>query len=56
MVALGTAKVGGVYIYTPHLLSGEPDIPIAPAYSAPAITSSGLEARVADLEAELEIL
>jgi uncharacterized protein YceH (UPF0502 family) len=39
-----------------HLLSGEPDIPAAPAYSAPAAPSSGLEARVAELEAELEIL
>lgn len=39
-----------------HLLSGEPDIPAAPAYSAPATPSSGLEARVAELEAELEVL
>ena len=39
-----------------HLLSGEPDIPIAPAYSAPATPSSGLEARVTELEVELEIL
>ncbi len=39
-----------------HLLSGEPDIPAAPAYSAPAAPSSGLEARVAELEAELEVL
>ena len=39
-----------------HLLSGEPDIPAAPAYSAAAVPSSGLEARVADLEAELEVL
>ena len=39
-----------------HLLSGEPDIPAAPAYSAPATFSSGLEARVAELEAELEVL
>lgn len=39
-----------------HLLSGEPDVPTAPAQSAPAIPSSGLEARVADLEAELEVL
>ena len=39
-----------------HLLSGEPDIPAAPAYSAPTTSSSGLEARVAELEAELEIL
>ena len=39
-----------------HLLSGEPDIPAAPAYSAPATSSSRLEARVAELEAELEIL
>ena len=39
-----------------HLLSGEPDIPVAPAYSAPASPSSGLEARVAELEAELEVL
>ena len=39
-----------------HLLSGEPDIPAAPAYSAPATSSSGLEVRVAELEAELEVL
>ena len=39
-----------------HLLSGEPDIPAAPAYSAPVASSSGLEARVAELEAELEVL
>ena len=39
-----------------HLLSGEPDIPVAPAYSAPVTSSSGLEARVAELEAELEVL
>lgn len=39
-----------------HLLSGEPDIPAAPAYSAPAAPSSGLEARVAELEVELEVL
>jgi len=39
-----------------HLLSGEPDIPAAPAYSAPVTSSSVLEARVAELEAELEIL
>ncbi len=39
-----------------HLLSGEPDIPAAPTYSAPATSSSGLEARVAELEAELEVL
>jgi uncharacterized protein YceH (UPF0502 family) len=39
-----------------HLLSGEPDIPAAPAYSAPATSSSGLEARVAELEVELEVL
>lgn len=39
-----------------HLLSGEPDIPVAPAYSAPATPSSELEARVTELEVELEIL
>ena len=39
-----------------HLLSGEPDIPAAPEYSAPATPSSELEARVAELEAELEVL
>lgn len=39
-----------------HLLSGEPDIPAAPVYSAPATSSSGLEVRVAELEAELEVL
>jgi len=39
-----------------HLLSGEPDIPAAAVYSTPATSSSGLEARVAELEVELEIL
>ena len=39
-----------------HLLSGEPDIPVAPAYSTAATPSSGLEARVSELEAELEVL
>lgn len=39
-----------------HLLSGEPDIPAAPLHSAVTALSSGLEARVAELEAELEVL
>jgi uncharacterized protein YceH (UPF0502 family) len=37
-----------------HLLSGEPDIP-APAVTAkPVVHATGLEARVAELENELE--
>ncbi len=39
-----------------HLLSGEPDIPAPVAHAAPASPSSGLEARVAELETELETL
>lgn len=39
-----------------HLLSGESDVPVAPAQSAPATPSSELEARVAELETELEVM
>ena len=39
-----------------HLLSGEPDIPAPAIYAAAPETSTGLEARVAELEAELEAL
>ena len=37
-----------------HLLSGEPDIPLPAMRSTPATPSTGLEARLAELEAELE--
>lgn len=37
-----------------HLLSGEPDIPVPAAAPATAIPSTGLETRVAQLEAALE--
>jgi len=37
-----------------HLLSGEPDIPEAPAALGSSAASTGLTARVAELEAELE--
>jgi uncharacterized protein YceH (UPF0502 family) len=37
-----------------HLLSGEPDVPPAPAATAPAVEQSGLEARLGALESELE--
>jgi len=39
-----------------HLLSGEPDIPTPVAQVAPTSPSTGLEARVAELETELEAL
>ena len=39
-----------------HLLSGEPDIPVPVRSSSSAAASSGLEARVAELEAQLEDL
>ena len=37
-----------------HLLSGEPDIPVAPTAIGNSAASTGLTARVAELEAELE--
>ena len=39
-----------------HLLSGEPDIPVPVRSTSSAAASSGLEARVAELEAQLEDL
>lgn len=37
-----------------HLLSGEPDIPAPVVTAKPAAQSTGLEERVAELEAELD--
>ncbi|MDH4018337.1 MAG: YceH family protein [Xanthomonadales bacterium] len=39
-----------------HLLSGEPDIPVPVRSSSSAVVSPGLEARVTELEAQLEHL
>lgn len=39
-----------------HLLSGEPEIPVPVRSTSSAVVSSGLEARVAELEAQLEDL
>jgi len=39
-----------------HLLSGEPDIPAPVAHVPPGSPSTGLEARVAELETELQAL
>jgi uncharacterized protein YceH (UPF0502 family) len=39
-----------------HLLSGEPDIPVSVRPATSAVSSSGLEARVTELEAQLEDL
>ena len=39
-----------------HLLSGEPDIPVASTQAAAPRPSTGLENRVDELELELEVL
>ena len=39
-----------------HLLSGEPDIPAPATYAAPVESSTELETRVTELEAELQVL
>ena len=39
-----------------HLLSGEPDIPVPVRSTSSAVVSSGLEARVSELETQLEDL